>query len=166
VLQGRVVVFAPDKGSFDRAQALAKLLRSRRGAARVAWAEKRRPEHDKSFIAAFHGAGDVRGNDVVTWDDIASTLGTLAHGVKHLKSLGAKRVFVFATHGVLVGKAWKRLGESRLEKFVVTDSIPLENRALSLEDREVLRRLVRSRRLEVVSLAPLLADFIEADLAR
>ncbi|MFH0974008.1 MAG: hypothetical protein V1817_04455, partial [Candidatus Micrarchaeota archaeon] len=71
----------------------------------------------------------------------------------------------FATHGVLVGKAWRRLGESRLEKFIISDSIPLEHRALSLDDSEVLRRLARSRRIEVVSLAPLLADFIEADLA-
>ncbi|MFH0973847.1 MAG: ribose-phosphate diphosphokinase, partial [Candidatus Micrarchaeota archaeon] len=132
LLPGKVAVFAPDKGSYDRAVALAKLLKSRRGPARVAWAEKQRPEHDKSFIAAFHG--DVEGFDVVTWDDIASTLGTLSHGVKHLKELGAKRVFVFATHGVLVGKAWRRLGESRLEKFIISDSIPLEHRALSLDD--------------------------------
>ncbi|MEM0475949.1 MAG: ribose-phosphate diphosphokinase, partial [Candidatus Norongarragalinales archaeon] len=166
VLGGRVAVFAPDKGSFDRALALAKLLKSRRGPARVAWAEKHRPERDKSFISEVHGASDVRGCDVVTWDDIASTLGTLSHGVKHLKALGARRVFVFATHAVLVGKAWRRLAASRLEKFVVTDSIPLENRLLSLEDSQVLRRLVRFRKLEVLSLAPLLADFIEADLAQ
>ncbi len=164
VLPGKAVVFAPDKGAYDRATALAKLLKSRHGAARVAWAEKQRPEHDKSFIAAFHG--DVAQMDVVTWDDIASTLGTLSHGVKHLKDLKAKRVFVFATHAVLVGKAWQRLDKSRLEKFVVTDSIPLENRALSLEDSQVLRHLARSRKLEVITLAPLLADFIEADLTK
>ncbi len=164
ILSGRVAVFAPDKGAFDRAAALSKLLKSRHGHARVAWAEKERPEHDKSFIAAFHG--DVEGCDVVMWDDIASTLGTLSHGVKRLRELGAKRVFVFATHGILVGKAWQRLEKSKLEKFVVTDSIPLENRALSLDDSQALRHLVRARKIEAVSLAPLLADFIEADLAK
>ena len=45
--------------------------------------------------------GDVDGADCIIVDDMIDTAGTLCKAATELKSRGAKRVFAFATHGML-----------------------------------------------------------------
>mmetsp|Transcript_25832 Transcript_25832/g.83103 ORF Transcript_25832/g.83103 Transcript_25832/m.83103 type:complete len:468 (+) Transcript_25832:43-1446(+) len=69
--------------------------------------------------------GDVQGKDVILVDDMIDTGATLVSRVRMLRDNGAKRIFAFATHGVLSGKACEMLERSVLEEVVVTDTVPL-----------------------------------------
>jgi ribose-phosphate pyrophosphokinase len=69
--------------------------------------------------------------------------------VETLYKNGAKSVLAVASHAVLSGPAVGRIKESRLEKVIVTDSIPLSESA------------VASGKFEVVTVAPLVAEAIQ-----
>ncbi len=87
--------------------------------------------------------GDIEGKDVIIVDDIIDTAGTVTKAASVLKNFGAKSVYACATHPVLSGPAVKRIEESVIEKFIITDTIPL------LEDKKI-------DKIEVVSVAPYL----------
>ncbi|HLS54327.1 MAG TPA: ribose-phosphate diphosphokinase, partial [Tissierellaceae bacterium] len=92
--------------------------------------------------------GDIEGKDAVMVDDIIDTGGTIVNAATILKEMGAKRVFGCATHGVLSGPAVDRICDSVIEKFIITDTIPLKKKC---EDDKI----------EVVSVAPLFAEAIQ-----
>jgi ribose-phosphate pyrophosphokinase len=53
------------------------------------------------------------------------TAGTLCAAASTVAEQGAARVIACATHGVFSGPAYERLGESGIERIVVTDTHPL-----------------------------------------
>ena len=65
-----------------------------------------------------------------------------------LKNHGAATVYACATHGVLSGPAIDRINESVIEKVVITDTVPLGDKA-ELSDK-----------IRVLSVAELLAEAI------
>lgn len=75
-------------------------------------------------IARMVLVGNVEGKTAILIDDMADTCGTLALAAKHLLAGGAKSVLALVTHGILSGPALKVLGESKIEKLIVTNSIP------------------------------------------
>jgi ribose-phosphate pyrophosphokinase len=77
--------------------------------------------------------GSVDGSDVVIVDDMIDTAGTLCSAAANLKSNGARRVFCFASHGLLSGPAPDRIARSVLEEVVVTNTIPLKASARACE---------------------------------
>ena len=93
--------------------------------------------------------GTVDGSDVVIVDDMIDTAGTLCTAATELKRNGARRVFCFATHGLLSGPAPDRIARSQLEEVVVTNTIPLKASARSNE------------KIVSLSVAPILADTIK-----
>ena len=70
--------------------------------------------------------GDVYGKDVVIFDDIADTAGTLCKAAEVMKDGGAKSVRAVVTHGVLSGNACERIEESSIEELICTDSLPID----------------------------------------
>jgi ribose-phosphate pyrophosphokinase len=54
-----------------------------------------------------------------------STAGSVVGAAAVARFHGAKKILVFATHGVLCAQAVSRLHESPIDQVVVTDSIPL-----------------------------------------
>jgi ribose-phosphate pyrophosphokinase len=107
-----------------------------------------------------HVIGDVKDRDVVIVDDMVDTAGTLVQSAKALVKEGARRVFAACTHPVLSGEALDRIEASPLERLIVTNTIPLNDKARSLEKilvisvaelfGEAIRRI--SRGLSVSSL--------------
>lgn len=71
-------------------------------------------------INTMEGEIDVEGKNVCILDDIISTGGTIVRAVEHLKSRGAKKIIVGATHGVFAGHqiAEKILNNSCSELFI------------------------------------------------
>ncbi len=137
------LVVSPDVGGVKRARNLAYLL----NVPMVVMEKKRYLDRfDKS--ESFQIIGDVRGRDVIIIDDIVSTGGTVLTSVQSLRAAGAKSVSVFATHGVLAGRATDNLKEAKLASLVLTDTIALS------KDKTIPN-------LEVVSVAPLIASAIE-----
>ncbi len=126
-----ITVVSPDAGGVARARAF-----SRRLNAGLAIIDKRRPSPNEAQV--LHVIGDVHDKDVVIFDDIVDTAGTLVLSVEALKKEGARRVFAACTHPVLSGPALERIKNSELEKLVVTNTIPLKKEAYGCEKIEVL----------------------------
>jgi len=153
------VVFACDKGAKPRAEKLAKAFECQLAGANKTRRDK---ERKKCEFDGFYGS--VAGKNVVIPDDIASTFGTLCEVARRLKEMGARDVYAFPTHLVGAKEGWKNLKESFeesvLKKVIVTDSLPLKGRKLDAEDAALVKKLLKKRRLSVVSIAPLLAEII------
>lgn len=72
--------------------------------------------------------GDVRNKIAILVDDMADTCGTLGLAAKTLKENGALQVYAIVVHGILSGKAIDVINNSELERVVVTNTIPVEEK--------------------------------------
>ncbi len=66
---------------------------------------------------------DVKGRDAVIVDDIISTGGTIVNAAKMLKAQGARRIFVGATHALLIQNARTRIMHAQVEEIIGTDTV-------------------------------------------
>jgi len=64
------------------------------------------------------------GRDIVLMDDMVDTGGTLCKAADMMMERGALSVRAVCTHGVLSGKAYENLENSKLTELIVTDTIP------------------------------------------
>jgi ribose-phosphate pyrophosphokinase len=136
-----VTVVSPDAGGVGRARVFAKRLD-----APLAIIDKRRPAPNVAEV--LHVIGDVAGRNVVIFDDMVDTAGTLTESARALSEQKAKRIFSAATHPVLSGPAVDRIASSKLEKIFVTNTIPLTDKAAA------------SGRFAVLSVAELFGEAI------
>jgi len=118
-----LMVVSPDVGGVVRARALAKRLDD----ADLAIIDKRRPRANEAEVMNI--IGEVEGRTCVIVDDMADTAGTLCNAAGALKKHGAIRVVAYCTHPVLSGSAVDNVESSELDELVVTDTIPLDERA-------------------------------------
>jgi ribose-phosphate pyrophosphokinase len=135
-----LTIVAPDAGGGRRAEAVANNL-----AAPIAFGYKRRSSDDEVEVIAV--SGDVKGRDCVVVEDIITTGGTIAKLAVALRSQGANRVLIAATHPVLTGDAVERLKRADVDEVIVTDSVPISPEKLGPP-------------ITVLSVAPLLAEAI------
>jgi ribose-phosphate pyrophosphokinase len=135
-----ITIVAPDAGGGRRAEAVANNL-----AAPIAFGYKRRSSDDEVEVIAV--SGDVKGRDCVVVEDIITTGSTIAKLAIALRTQGANKVLVAATHPVLTGNAVERLRNADIDHVIVTDSIPIPPEKLGPP-------------LTVLSVAPLLAEAI------
>ena len=66
----------------------------------------------------------VRKRDVIVFDDIISSGGTMAKAVKLAKDKGARKVYAACVHPLLIGDSHKRILENGAEEIVGTDCVP------------------------------------------
>lgn len=132
-----LTVVSPDIGGVVRARAMAKQL-----LIDLAIIDKRRPRPNVAEIMNI--IGEVEGRTCLLVDDMVDTAGTLCNAAQALKAHGAKKVVAYATHPVLSGPAIDRLNESELDELVVTDSIPLSEKA---KNSGVIRSITLSHML-------------------
>ena len=117
------MVVSPDVGGVVRARAMAKRV----GDVDLAIIDKRRPNANISQV--MHIIGDVKGKKCLLIDDIVDTAGTLCKAAEALKEKGAKEVYAYITHPVLSGPAIENIENSTLDTLIVTDTIPLSDKA-------------------------------------
>lgn len=139
---GDLCLVSPDVGNIKVAERIADLLDGS-----LAIINKRRLSGAE--VATGHLIGEVAGKTVLMFDDMISTAGTVCAAAKVVHDAGAVRIIVAATHASLVGPAMDRIIESPIDRVVVTDTIPTEDRCDRIRDR-----------LEVLSVAPLLGNAI------
>ena len=137
------VIVTPDVGGIKMARSYAKAL-----GADLAIVDKRRMSG--SEIAVEHVIGNVQGRNVIVVDDMISTAGSITEASRILRENGAQLIIVAATHGVFCGPARERLANAPLDKILITDTIPQDANAAKID------------KLEVVSVAPLLAKAVHA----
>jgi ribose-phosphate pyrophosphokinase len=123
---------SPDKGAIGLAEEADKILGGGYG-----WLKKERDRYTGEIQIEEKNL-NVNGMDVIVFDDIISTGGTIARAIKMLKTQGARRVYAACAHPLLIGEAKNKILASGANKIVGTDSIP--------------------SCIEKVSLAPLIAD--------
>ena len=111
-----LVVVAPDVGSAKMARGFAKRLNGT-----LAIIDKRRPTHNA--VEVLNVVGEVEGRDCLIPDDMIDTAGTVTEAARALKGLGARDIYVCATHALLSGPAVQRLEEAPIAEVAVTDTV-------------------------------------------
>jgi ribose-phosphate pyrophosphokinase len=114
-----ITIVSPDAGGAERARAYAKRLD-----AELAIIDKRRSAED-GHPEVMNVIGEVQGRTCIIQDDIIDTGGTMQNAAQALMENGAERVWACAVHGLFSGPAIQRIEQSAIEKFIVTNTIPL-----------------------------------------
>jgi ribose-phosphate pyrophosphokinase len=134
-----LIIAAPDVGGSKRANAYASALETD-----LVICHKTRPM--PNVVGQMRVIGDVKDKNVVLFDDLIDTAGTITKAAEKIMDKGAKSVRVFATHGVLSGPALERIEKSSILEMVITDTIPMTH---------------ESPKIKVLSVADLMADIID-----
>ena len=137
-----LMIVSPDVGGVLRARLLATRL-----GCDLAIIDKRREQAGVSEV--MNVIGDVAGRDCILVDDIVDSGGTLVNAAKALIARGAKSASVYVTHGVLSGQAVQRIGDSPIERLVMTDSIM------------ATASVKGARNISQIEIAPLIAEAMD-----
>lgn len=144
----RFSVVSPDPGGVKRAEVFRRALEA--GLGRSIGKAVTDKHREGGVVSGDLFAGDVADTTALIIDDLASTGTTLLRAAQAAKRAGAKRVVCLVTHALFGHNAIPVLDDPAVDHFVVTDSVALSP--------DVLARTMG--RLEVLSVAPLLADAI------
>ena len=111
------VVIGPD----DDALELAKLLSIELGLEHGFIEKKRLGDKDVEMRSC---SIDVAGKNVIIIDDMISTGTTIVEAIILLKSIGAKDIYIAATHGLFVSNSIEKITLLGVKKIVTSNSIP------------------------------------------
>nr|AGF93496.1 ribose-phosphate pyrophosphokinase [uncultured organism] len=138
---------APDVGAVKRVRQLAESLDIP-----LAIIDKRRPKPNVAEVVNVIGESKIEGSNVILFDDIIDTAGTITRAAGTLKELGASNVYACGSHALFSGPAVERLKKAPIKEIVVTNTISREdvNADLNVLDN-----------LKVISVAPLLGEAID-----
>lgn len=142
------VVVSPDAGGVYRAKKFKEGLEQKYemhdlGLAMIVKQRARAGSVDQMDLV-----GDVKDCDCILVDDMIDTAGTLCKAADVLVASGARRVFAFASHGLLSGPGNDRIAHSKMEEVVILNTIPTSPQRNANE------------KLTELSVAPLLAQAI------
>ncbi len=120
-------IFAsPDVGGVKRARKYAQMFNKQ-----LVICDKERQEANK--VKSITVIGEVEGRDVYLIDDLVDTAGTLSKAADALIEKGALSVKALCTHPVLSGNAYANIENSKIDKLIVTDTIPLRQESDKIE---------------------------------
>ncbi len=138
------VIVSPDAGRIKVAERMQQHL-----GADLAFVYKRRPKGTTNTAQALDVIGDVEGRLCILTDDMIDTGGTIVSAAELLLNKGATEVWAMATHGVLSGPAVERLQNSRIDRVILTNTLPIP------AEKQI-------DKIEVISVAPIIADALSA----
>jgi ribose-phosphate pyrophosphokinase len=141
------VIVSPDAGRIKVAERMAQHLGDK--GADLAFVYKRRPKGMTNVSVALDVIGDVSDRLCILTDDMIDSGRTIVNAAELLFARGATEVWAMATHGVLSGPAVDRLKNSRIDRVVLTNTLPLP------PEKQI-------DKIEVLSIAPLIADVLNA----
>jgi ribose-phosphate pyrophosphokinase len=140
-----LVVVSPDVGRVWMAAHYAQCL-----GAPVIVLHKRRESGIETEVT--HVVGDVSSRTCLIVDDMISTGGTIAESIRALLSAGAHpEMIIAATHGLLLPGVREKLNHPTVREVFVTDTVCIAEKDWP--------------RLQVISIAPLIASAMERFLA-
>jgi len=142
------VVVSPDAGGVYRAKKFKEGLMHKYDMQDIGLAMIVKQRARAGLVDSMDLVGDVKGCDCILVDDMIDTAGTLCKAADVLIENGARRVFAFASHGLLSGPGNDRLANSKMEEIVILNTIPTS------PQREA------NEKLTMLSVAPLLAQAI------
>lgn len=112
------VAVSPDLGSVTRTRSFAEMLDIP-----IAIVDKRRPKPNESEIMNI--IGDFKGKNVILFDDMIDTAGTITNAANAIKERGAKEVYACCTHPILSGAAIERINNSEIKELLVLNTVTL-----------------------------------------
>ena len=121
--QDNLVMISPDAGGVARTRSFAKKSHTD-----LAIIDKRRDAPGRA--KAMNVIGDVKGKIAIILDDMVDTAGTLTEAASAIIKNGANEVHACCSHPVLSGSAIDRIADSALKSLIVTDTIPLSDKAV------------------------------------
>ena len=130
---------SPDEGSIKRA------LAHMPPPGRPAGYYRQTPQHRRKDEAGDVIGGEVKGKTALIFDDMISTAGSICGAAQVMHEAGAKRIFLAATHSLLVGRAVEHLQNAPIEGLVVTDTIPIPAGEDERSDQGLERRAAAGR---------------------
>ncbi len=136
-----LVILAPDVGSIPMARSYAQML-----GASLAIIDKRRPEQNRSEV--MHVIGDIEQKNVLIIDDLVDTAGTMTTAATMIHEKGANFIHAVAAHAVLSGPAVRRIVNSPIERFTVTNTLKIS------EEKQF-------DTLEIISVGPVFGEAIK-----
>jgi ribose-phosphate pyrophosphokinase len=142
------VIVSPDAGGVYRAKKFKEGLEHKYEMEDIGLAMIIKQRARAGVVDSMDLVGDVTDCDCIIVDDMIDTAGTLCKAADVLKANGARRVFAFASHGLLSGPGNERLANSKMEEVVILDTIPTSPQRQANE------------KLTELSVAPLLAQAI------
>jgi ribose-phosphate pyrophosphokinase len=119
-------VAAPDAGSVSKAHFLSERL-----GCELIVAGKNRAKANVCEIISL--SGDINSKNVILFDDMIDTAGTVCECIKAFRRRGCLDIFICASHAVLSGRALERLAESDIKKAIFLDTVSLTEKIDNFE---------------------------------
>ncbi len=139
-LSGNWCSVALDKGAVERVSAFAKSMK-------IPLVKFEKSRDRESGEVTFHRLkGDVKGQNIITFDDFVSTGGTTIKSAEFLKDARAKKCYYCVTH-LIVPETVKKIKESLIDKMFISDSIFIDKKYLC-------------SKVKLLSISKLIARFI------
>ncbi|KAL7309606.1 ribose phosphate diphosphokinase subunit prs4 [Mucor circinelloides] len=135
------IIVSPDAGGAKRATSIADHLE-------LDFALIHKERKKANEVSRMVLVGSVEGKIAILVDDMADTCGTLGLAAKTLIENGAEKVYAIVAHGILSGKAIKVLNESVIEKMVITNTIPSED------------KMALCPKIDIIDISPTIAEAI------
>lgn len=142
------VVVSPDAGGVYRAKKFKEGLEQKYDMQGLGLAMIVKQRARAGTVDQMDLVGDVKDCDCILVDDMIDTAGTLCKAADVLVASGARRVFAFASHGLLSGPGNDRIAHSKMEEVVILNTIPTSPQRAA------------NGKLTELSVAPLLAQAI------
>jgi ribose-phosphate pyrophosphokinase len=138
VLRKNYVVIAPDEGRLGKVTELSKLLGSECG-----WITKSRDRYS-GRVESKVGKLVRSASDVLLFDDIVSTGGTISEAAMLLTKEGIERVDLICIHGLFVDSAEEKIKKSGIKNIFCSDTIEgkFTRFSVSKEIVEKLRQII------------------------
>jgi ribose-phosphate pyrophosphokinase len=131
------VIVSPDAGGVYRAKQFREALSKKHdvdcGLAMIITQRAKANEIERMDLV-----GSVDGCDAIIVDDMVDSGGTLCNAAEALLKMGAKSVSAYITHGVLSGKAFERIANSKLKNLVITNSIQPTKETLAVKNIRII----------------------------
>ncbi len=118
LLLKRTAVIAPDFGSSKRSEAFASVY----GAKYLQFSKTR--DKVTGDVKMEASKLEVRGMDVIVFDDIISTGGTVRAAAGLLRDGGASKIIAVCTHPLVVGDAELKLKQAGVSEVIGTNTVP------------------------------------------
>lgn len=125
------VFCSPDAGGVKRVKKIRDLISERYKGTSIQYVTIDKTRSGANKISEMSIIGNVKDASVIIIDDLCDTGGTLIKASDTLIKAGAKSVKVLVTHAVMSGSACENIADSKIEKFICSDT--LETKDFKLE---------------------------------
>lgn len=122
IINENTLVVSPDLGGKTRASSFA----SQVGLPVVSFEKKR--NYTTGKIESLHTTQEVRGSDIILFDDAIQSGGTALRAANELKNAGAKKIVMFVSHLPMASSSIQVLEKSPIQQLVTTNSIDFDGK--------------------------------------